>query len=79
MRKGDTILFDAPPAILAQGAVGGKKEGEGPMAAQFDLLFPENSLGEPTWEQAESRLQQHCLDLVLQKARLLPGARCTQH
>ena len=70
MRKGDTILFDAPPVILAQGAVGGKKEGEGPMAAQFDLLFPENSLGEPTWEQAESRLQQHCLELTLQKARL---------
>ena len=73
MRKGDTILFDAPPVILAQGAVGGKKEGEGPMAAQFDLLFPENSLGEPTWEQAESRLQQHCLDLTLQKARLPLG------
>ena len=46
MRKGDTILFEAPPVILAQGAVGGKKEGEGPLAAQFDLLFPENSLGE---------------------------------
>ena len=73
MRKGDTILFDAPPVILAQGAVGGKKEGEGPMAAQFDLLFPENSLGEPTWEQAESRLQQHCLELTLQKARLPLG------
>ena len=40
MRKGDTILFEAPPVILAQGAVGGKKEGEGPLAAQFDLLFP---------------------------------------
>lgn len=73
MRKGDTILFDAPPVILAQGAVGGKKEGEGPMAAQFDLLFPENSLGELTWEQAESRLQQHCLELTLQKARLPLG------
>ena len=70
MRKGDTILFDAPPVVLAQGAVGGKKEGEGPLAADFDLLFPENSLGEPTWEQAESRLQQHCLELTLQKARL---------
>ena len=70
MRKGDTIVFDTPPVVLAQGAVGGKRESEGPMAAEFDLLFPENSLGEETWEMAESRLQQHCLELTLQKARL---------
>ena len=73
MRKGDTIFFDAPPAVFCQGAVGGKRESEGPLAAGFDLLFPENSLGEETWEAAESRLQQHCLELTLQKARLTPA------
>lgn len=70
MRKGDTILFETPPIILEQAAVGGKREGEGPLAAKFDLLFEENTLGEETWEKSESRLQRHCLDLALQKAKL---------
>ena len=29
MRKGDTILFETPPAIAEFVAVGGKREGEG--------------------------------------------------
>ncbi|WP_418973186.1 stage V sporulation protein AD [Allofournierella sp.] len=70
MRKGDTILFETPPAIAEFAAVGGKREGEGPLAARFDLLFEENSLGQETWEQSESQLQRHCLDLALQKANL---------
>ena len=32
MRKGDTILFEAPPSAVAYAAVGGKKEAEGPLA-----------------------------------------------
>ena len=32
-RRGDVILFDRPPAVDAWAAVGGKKEGEGPLAA----------------------------------------------
>ena len=70
MRKGDTILFETPPDIAEFAAVGGKREGEGPLAARFDLLFEENSLGQETWEQSESQLQRHCLDLALQKANL---------
>ena len=30
-RCGDTLLFRTPPVIAAQAAVGGKKEGEGPL------------------------------------------------
>ena len=51
-RKGRTLCFGRPAHILHWGSVGGKKEGEGPLAAQFDLLFQENSLGAPTWEQS---------------------------
>ena len=35
-RRGDTLIFQTPPVIAAHAAVGGKKEGEGPLAAGFD-------------------------------------------
>lgn len=68
-RKGDTLIFQKPPTVAAYGAVGGKKEGEGPLASRFDLLFEENTLGEKTWEKAESTLQRHCIELTLKKAQ----------
>ena len=37
-RRGDTLLFAQGPVIAAHAAVGGKKEGEGPLAAEFDEL-----------------------------------------
>ena len=70
MRLGDTVRFTRPPGLEAWAAVGGKKEADGPLAAGFDLLFTDNRLGEETWEQAESTLQRHCVELVLQKAGL---------
>lgn len=70
MRNGDTIQFETPPAFTEFAAVGGKREGEGPLASKFDLLFEENTLGQDTWEKSESQLQRHCLDLALQKANL---------
>lgn len=73
VRTGDTIRFQNPPSVSAFAAVGGKRESEGPLAAKFDLLFEENTLGELTWEKAESRLQRYCLDLALKKGRCTPG------
>ena len=70
MRKGDTIIFDTPPRITHWAAVGGKKEGEGPLCDEFDMIFDENSLGEESWEQAEQQLQKQCLSALLKKAGL---------
>ena len=36
-RRGDTLLFDAPPTVAAWAAAGGKKESEGPLASAFDF------------------------------------------
>ena len=52
MRKGDTILFEAPPSAVAYAAVGGKKEAEGPLADAFDMLIADTQCGEKTWEKA---------------------------
>ena len=54
-RCGDTLLFRTPPVIAAQAAVGGKKEGEGPLHSEFDAVIEDDLFGEETWEKAESR------------------------
>ena len=69
-RCGDTLLFRTPPVIAAQAAVGGKKEGEGPLAAAFDELSSDNRFGQSSWETAEKYLQLRAARLCLQKAQL---------
>lgn len=57
VRCGDTLLFQTLPVIAAGAAVGGKKESEGPLAAEFDELSADNRFGQPSWEAAEKYLQ----------------------
>ena len=74
MRKGDTILFEAPPSAVAYAAVGGKKEAEGPLADAFDMLIADTQCGEKTWEKAESDFARYCLEAALKKGRLQADA-----
>ena len=69
-RCGDTLLFETPPVIAAGAAVGGKKESEGPLAAEFDELCTNNRFGQSGWEAAEKYLQLRAARLCLQKAGL---------
>lgn len=72
-RCGDhTIILPSKPAILGYAAVGGKKEGEGPLGQYFDAIFEDARLGTDTWEQAESALQREALTRAVEKAGLLP-------
>ena len=71
IRKGDTLLFDAPPTVAAWAAAGGKKESEGPLASTFDFVTQDAGFGEQgceNWEQAESILQRKAAELCLRKA-----------
>ena len=72
VRNGDTVIFHTPPIIHTWASAGGKKESEGPLADAFDLLFPDTSCGTSKWEQAESILQQKCVEHCLKKASLDP-------
>ena len=63
-----TIKLDAPPAIRSYAAVVGKKEGEGPLASEFDKILEDTTFGEKTWEKAESRMQKDTLTRALNKA-----------
>ena len=68
-RCGDTLIFAQPPVIAAYAAVGGKKEGEGPLAAGFDELSSDNLFGQKNWEAAEKALQLKAARLCIQKAK----------
>ena len=73
-RKGEfTIQFSNQPAILGYAAVVGKKEGEGPLGNVFDHVFTDTTMGEKTWEKAESALQKHAATRAIHKAGLSPS------
>lgn len=65
-----TWLLPSWPSIEAYAAVAGKKESEGPLAREFDIIFDDTSLGEDTWEKAESRMQKEAMVKLLEKANL---------
>ncbi len=65
-----TVALPSCPRILTSAAVVGKKEGDGPLGQEFDAVFEDVSMGESSWEKAESRLQKEALDRALEKAHL---------
>lgn len=72
-KKGEHTLFlDNTPSVLGWAAVGSKKESEGPLASYFDLLTPDSTFGEKSWEKAESRMQKDACNKALAKCGLSP-------
>ena len=72
VRRGDTLLFPTPPVVAAHAAIGGKKEGEGPLAACFDELSADNFFGQSNWEAAEKEMALRAARLCLKKAETTP-------
>lgn len=65
-----TIQMEHMPSIDSFAAVCGKKESEGPLAKYFDHIFTDTTLGESSWEKAESKLQSKAVELSLSKVGL---------
>lgn len=65
-----TIQMENAPSIDGFASVCGKKESEGPLAKFFDHTFTDTTLGESSWEKAESKLQSKAVELVLSKTGL---------
>ncbi len=63
-----TVQFLNPPVIISSAAVGGKIEGEGPLASFFDYLDTDTYFGMDCWESAESEMLKKCLDIIIKKA-----------
>lgn len=68
-----TYLTQNSPSVRAFAAVGSKKESEGPLAGGFDILEPDATFGQASWEKAESRMVTMAAEKVLQKAALSPA------
>lgn len=67
-----TLEFTTPPVILGRAAIGGKKEAQGPIGADFDQTFTDTTLAQESWEKAEALLQKEAVTLAMKKARLAP-------
>lgn len=65
-----TIRLENPPYITASAAVGGKKEGEGPLGAYYNLISEDAYFGSDSWESAESEMLRQCFNLALDSLKI---------
>ena len=68
-----TIELKNRPRLLSAAAAVGKKEGNGPLGPSFDLIHEDTTLGETSWEKAESALLKSAVTTALNKAALTPA------
>ena len=68
-----TAALQTPPSVLSFANIGGRMEGQGPLAKYFDELCEDSFFGEKTWEKAESAMQKRVLQRALDQAGLKPG------
>ena len=62
-----TLQFAERPFLLSHAAAVGKKEGDGPLGAQFDFVTEDDRMGQKSWELAESELQKTAIDLAVKR------------
>lgn len=72
-RKGKTIILEKKPRIISNAAVVGKKEGKGPLGKDFDMVFEDTTMGESSWEKAESMLLKNAVERAVSKGALSAG------
>lgn len=65
-----TVKFSNSPVILESAATGSKKESEGKLATDFDLLVPDPLWDEKSWETAESKFLKNAIIIAMEKAGL---------
>ena len=68
-----TVALQTPPSVLSFANIGGRMEGQGPLAKYFDELCDDSFFGEKTWEKAEATMQRRILRRALEQAGLKPG------
>jgi len=60
-----TIVLNSHPSVTGFAAVVGKTEGEGPLKDEFDFVFEDDTLGEASFEKAESALQKEAVTRII--------------
>ncbi|MFF2482777.1 stage V sporulation protein AD [Paenibacillus sp. NPDC058071] len=70
LRGKQTWWFENRPVIIGAATVVGPDEGDGPLAADFDLVHPELDMQQKSWEKAERLLLEQATEFALQNARI---------
>lgn len=65
-----SILFDKKPYLLEGASIVGTKEGKGPLGSLFDKVSPDDMMSCNSWEEAEVKLQQEAVQILLNKTGL---------
>lgn len=68
-----TVCLPTAPGIAGYASVAGKKEGEGPLKNKFDRVYDDASVGEKSWEKAESIIHGDAVSRAIEKADLAAG------
>ena len=68
-----TVLFDESPVITGHAGVAGRKEGEGPLADDFDAVFEDTTMGQKSYELAESAMLRDAIIRALSDAKRSPS------
>ncbi len=71
--KGKTSIFETPPVIIGSAGVVGKKEGEGPLRDDFDAIFDDTTMGQESFELAESAMLHDAIIRALSNAGKSPS------
>lgn len=74
MKKiGKTYIFESAPLIIGSAGVVGKKEGEGPLGDDFDMIFEDTTMGQESFELAESAMLHDAIIRALASANVSPN------
>ena len=67
-----TIKFKNSPKIFDTSSIVGPKEMQGPLANEFDMHSDDIFFGEKTFEKAESRMMNNCINNLFTKTGMTP-------
>jgi len=65
-----TFIYDQPPIIAQRTSIVGPKEGQGPLADEFDVILEDDLLGMKSWELAEGEMVRRAVEMTAQKANM---------
>lgn len=65
-----SISFPEPVVISAWASVAGKKEAQGPLGKEFDVVSNDAYFGQESWELAEKAMQETALETLAQKSAM---------
>ena len=70
VRRGKTIITEIKPKVISYASAVGKKESEGPLAKEFDEIYTDTTMGEDSWEKAESLYLKSAINKAIAKSNL---------